>query len=130
MPGTLLPWEVAVGTTELSSVKQESGVKSQDGPACVRELCPHCQASPATAALRGCQGMVPCATSLTCSARLSPEHPCVVILLCSGDLEPLLRSCPSPGLLIPKLAGISAQGMFSSCGLIGRVTEEDLSGKY
>lgn len=67
---------------------------------------------------------------LTYSARVSPEHPHVVIVFRSGDLEPLFRSCPNPGPLIAKLGGISAQRIFFSCGLIGRVTEEDLSGKY
>lgn len=65
------------------------------------------------------------ATSLTCSARVSPEHPRIVIVFCSGNLEPLLPMVS----LIAKLAGISAQGIFFSRGLVGRVTEEDLSDK-
>lgn len=43
----------------------EERIKQQDGPACVRELCTHCQLPlpPVTAALRSWQGMMPCATS-------------------------------------------------------------------
>lgn len=75
----------------------------------------------ATAALGGWQGMMPCASSMTCSARVSPEHPHVVIMFCSGDLEPHPAPPPNPCPLIAKLAEISAQGIFFSRGLIGRV---------